>query len=370
MINVQELPTVEMTFAEALNSALDYALSTRPEVILLGEDIGTPAGGIYGVTKSLEERHGVHRVRTTPISEQAIIGMGTGLALCGKRPVVEIMLMDYLTIASDLTSPLFGMYIYTSLGSDFFVWLVSFFLILSAGLFINFERNNSFAITSGNSVFSFHGLWDGAKGLWQNRLIRSCVICLSITLLVAGFYEIILFSLIEHLHQPLSVIGQLISSQGIGAVAGGLVSIKLVNKLSFGVMVSLGFFIQFAGILGLFSQSISLIYFSCVVFGFGAPISMVGLDTLIQTTIPSEIQGRANTSLDAITSIPFSLSFLISSLMTAVIPYRIMLFYMATVTVTAACFLLLSLRKKKVILAHQITVIYRTEINRIGEPRD
>lgn len=101
MNSAQELSTVEMTFAEALNSALDYALSTCPEVILLGEDIGTPAGGIYKVTHGLEERHGAQRVRTTPISEQGIVGMGTGLALCGKRPVVEIMLMDYLTIASD-----------------------------------------------------------------------------------------------------------------------------------------------------------------------------------------------------------------------------------------------------------------------------
>ncbi|MDX7991755.1 alpha-ketoacid dehydrogenase subunit beta [Xenorhabdus sp. psl] len=90
-----------MTFAEALNSALDYALQTNPDVVLLGEDIGTPSGGIYKVTQGLEERYGAGRVITTPISEQGIIGMGTGLALCGKRPVVEIMLMDYLTIASD-----------------------------------------------------------------------------------------------------------------------------------------------------------------------------------------------------------------------------------------------------------------------------
>ena len=93
--------TKQMTFAEALNSALDHALQTSPDVILLGEDIGTPSGGIYRVTQGLEERYGSGRVITTPISEQAIVGIGTGLALCGKRPVIEIMLMDYLTIASD-----------------------------------------------------------------------------------------------------------------------------------------------------------------------------------------------------------------------------------------------------------------------------
>ncbi|WP_116964686.1 alpha-ketoacid dehydrogenase subunit beta [Fastidiosibacter lacustris] len=101
MKRAHELSTSLMTFAEALNSALDYALQTNPDVILLGEDIGIPSGGIYRVTQGLEECYGARRVITTPISEQGIIGMGIGLALCGKRPVVEIMLMDYLTIASD-----------------------------------------------------------------------------------------------------------------------------------------------------------------------------------------------------------------------------------------------------------------------------
>lgn len=90
-----------MTFAEALNSALAHALNTDPDVVLLGEDIGKPSGGIYRVTQGLEDSYGSRRVITTPISEQGIIGVGIGLALSGKRPVAEIMLMDYLTIASD-----------------------------------------------------------------------------------------------------------------------------------------------------------------------------------------------------------------------------------------------------------------------------
>lgn len=93
--------TSALTFAEALNSALDQALKTDPDVVLLGEDIGMPSGGIYRVTQGLEESYGARRVINTPISEQGIIGVGIGLALSGKRPVVEIMLMDYLTIASD-----------------------------------------------------------------------------------------------------------------------------------------------------------------------------------------------------------------------------------------------------------------------------
>lgn len=101
MMTVPDTTTSLMTFAQALNSALEYALRTNPDVYLLGEDIGLPSGGIYRVTQGLEEKFGTRRVLTTPISEQGIIGVGVGLALCGKRPVAEIMLMDYLTIASD-----------------------------------------------------------------------------------------------------------------------------------------------------------------------------------------------------------------------------------------------------------------------------
>lgn len=244
-----------------------------------------------------------------------------------------------------LTAPLFGVYVYTALGNQFFVWWVSLSLMGSACLFMNVETMHRSCHLSERALFSFQGLWEGARGLWQVQLIRSCVICLSVTLLVAGFYEMILFSLIDHLHQPLSVIGQLISAQGAGAVLGGGISIKLVTRLPSGVLVATGLLVQVAGILGLFAQDMALLFISCAIFGFGAPISMVGLDTLIQTTLPATVQGRANTSLEAITSIPFSLSFLISSLMTTVISYQLMLGSMAVVTLSAAVFLLLAIRK-------------------------
>ena len=249
-----------------------------------------------------------------------------------------------------LTAPLLGVYLYTTFGSYFFVWFVSISLIISAFLFLNLEKkDHHLASQEKVNILSFHGLMDGAKGLWRDPLIRSCVICLSVTLLVAGFYEIILFSILDHLERPLSLIGQLISAQGVGAVIGGIMSIKLIKKVPPGLLVSCGLFIQAIGIMGLFSSEMTLIYISCAIFGFGSPVSMVGLDTLIQTKLPASVQGRANTSLEAITSIPFSFSFLISSLMTTVISYKVMLWYMAVVTVLAAVFLMLAVRKKPII---------------------
>jgi len=70
-------------------------------VFLLGEDISDPGGGVYNVTKGLSVKYGEHRVRDTPISESAIIGAATGAALAGKRPVAEIMIMDFLGVCLD-----------------------------------------------------------------------------------------------------------------------------------------------------------------------------------------------------------------------------------------------------------------------------
>jgi pyruvate/2-oxoglutarate/acetoin dehydrogenase E1 component len=87
------------TFIEILRRALDEELGRDPAVHLLGEDVA--AGGAFGVTRGLAQKHGAQRVRNTPISEAAIAGLATGAALCGLRPVLEIMFIDFTTLSLD-----------------------------------------------------------------------------------------------------------------------------------------------------------------------------------------------------------------------------------------------------------------------------
>jgi acetoin:2,6-dichlorophenolindophenol oxidoreductase subunit beta len=88
------------TFIEILRRALDEELGRDPAVHLLGEDVA--AGGAFGVTRGLAQKHGAQRVRNTPISEAAIAGLATGAALCGLRPVLEIMFIDFTTLSLDI----------------------------------------------------------------------------------------------------------------------------------------------------------------------------------------------------------------------------------------------------------------------------
>jgi pyruvate/2-oxoglutarate/acetoin dehydrogenase E1 component len=90
-----------MTFAGAVNRALAEAMELESKVILLGEDIADPAGGVMKATAGLSTRFGTDRVRATPIAEQAIIGAAIGASLGGYRPVAEVMLMDFFAVCMD-----------------------------------------------------------------------------------------------------------------------------------------------------------------------------------------------------------------------------------------------------------------------------
>ncbi|MGF6654739.1 pyruvate/2-oxoglutarate/acetoin dehydrogenase E1 component [Paraburkholderia youngii] len=88
---------------QAVNFALDDAMAADVNVIVLGEDVADgQEGGIVGVTKGLSSKYGTSRVRSTPISEQAIIGAAIGASMVGMRPVAEIMLMNFTTVAMDM----------------------------------------------------------------------------------------------------------------------------------------------------------------------------------------------------------------------------------------------------------------------------
>jgi 2-oxoisovalerate dehydrogenase E1 component len=89
----------ETTYVKAINAALAEAMRADPDVFVVGEDVAE--GGPYTATAGLAEEFGAERVRNTPISEAAIAGVAIGAAQSGLRPVVEIMFIDFLTLALD-----------------------------------------------------------------------------------------------------------------------------------------------------------------------------------------------------------------------------------------------------------------------------
>ncbi|MFM1551261.1 MAG: alpha-ketoacid dehydrogenase subunit beta [Lentisphaeria bacterium] len=84
----------------AMNEALNAAMEADDDVVLFGEDIGA-YGGVWALSKGLQKKYGEARVFDTPLSECAIMGTCAGAAMAGLRPVIEIMYVDFMTIAMD-----------------------------------------------------------------------------------------------------------------------------------------------------------------------------------------------------------------------------------------------------------------------------
>jgi 2-oxoisovalerate dehydrogenase E1 component len=84
---------------DAITAALDAELAADERVFVAGIDVGA-GGNVFGLTRGLRDRFG-DRVRDTPISETAIMGIGVGAAMAGMRPVVELMYLDFVGVCLD-----------------------------------------------------------------------------------------------------------------------------------------------------------------------------------------------------------------------------------------------------------------------------
>jgi 2-oxoisovalerate dehydrogenase E1 component len=92
--------TRDMTFIEAVNTALRAELESDANALVYGEDVGRP-GGVFGASRNLQRDFGADRVFDTPISENAILGSAVGAAISGMKPIVEIMWLDFMMVAFD-----------------------------------------------------------------------------------------------------------------------------------------------------------------------------------------------------------------------------------------------------------------------------
>ncbi len=90
----------EITYREAINEAYREEMKKDKRVVTFGEDLAE-YGGAFAVTQGLLDEFGPERVKTTPISEVAIVGTAVGSAMVGLRPVAEVMFDDFVFIAGD-----------------------------------------------------------------------------------------------------------------------------------------------------------------------------------------------------------------------------------------------------------------------------
>ena len=90
----------QINMVQSLNRSLDRLMATDERIIIMGEDVGRD-GGVFRVTDNLLNKYGTERVIDTPLNELAIIGMASGMAMYGLKPIAEIQFQDYIFPAFD-----------------------------------------------------------------------------------------------------------------------------------------------------------------------------------------------------------------------------------------------------------------------------
>lgn len=90
-----------ITMIGAIREAIDEEMARDENVIMIGEDISASMGGPFGSCIGLQEKYGVHRLYSTPISEWGFTGIAVGAAMRGKRPIAELMYNDFISVCLD-----------------------------------------------------------------------------------------------------------------------------------------------------------------------------------------------------------------------------------------------------------------------------
>ncbi|AFZ34030.1 Pyruvate dehydrogenase (acetyl-transferring) [Stanieria cyanosphaera PCC 7437] len=99
-IEWQEATVSKQRLVKAINQTFKDLMQEQPKMLFIGEDVKSPYGGAFKVAQELSDLF-AERVFNTPISEAAIVGLSTGLAMEGYYPFVEIMFGDFTTLILD-----------------------------------------------------------------------------------------------------------------------------------------------------------------------------------------------------------------------------------------------------------------------------
>jgi MFS family permease len=179
----------------------------------------------------------------------------------------------------------------------------------------------------------------GIEHVWRTLPLRQIVIGVTIALLVVGFSETLIFSVIHHLGHKPSFFGVLATLQGIGAIAGGITAGAVLRRIGEvrGVGIGLALFGACAALLALPSLPVVLLAFP--VAGVGLSWLIVGFNTAVQTRTPLVIQGRVSAASEISVSLAQTISIATGAALSTLVDYRVLLVVMAAVVVASAAYL-------------------------------
>lgn len=180
----------------------------------------------------------------------------------------------------------------------------------------------------------------GVRHLAGDAVLRRTVLAVAVGFLVAGFAESIFFPVLDHLHEPATFAGPLLSMQGVGAIAGGLSAPWLIRRIGESALVGSGLALFGVGDLVFAAPSLPVVLGGIVVAGLGVAWLVVGFTTLLQRRTPNRLMGRVSSAADLVVGTPQTLSIGVGAVLVAVVDFRVLLLVMAIVLVGCGAVLL------------------------------
>lgn len=192
----------------------------------------------------------------------------------------------------------------------------------------------------------------GIEHVWRTLPLRQIVLGATIALLVIGFAETLIFSVIAHLGKNPSFFGVFAALQGVGSIAGGLTAALVVRRLGDVRTVGVGLGIFGIGDVLLTVTSLPVVLSGFFIAGIGIVWAIVAFSTALQTRTPLAIQGRVSSAADISLSVAQTVSIATGAALSTVVDYRVLLVIMAAVVVASAAYL--GTRREQVIPAEVV----------------
>jgi MFS family permease len=187
----------------------------------------------------------------------------------------------------------------------------------------------------------------GLRHLAGERVLRHVLIGFAMCILVLGFTESAIYALLDAFDKPATFVSVIVSVQGVGAVVGGLSSSAVVKRVGEVAACVAGLLVMVVGVavMGL-THSVVVVCLSAAVFGASLPLITVAFMTLVQRRTPQPIMGRVSTAVEVVMATPQAVSLALGSLLVVLLSYRSIFSVMAGVTVLAAAYIAVTLRRQ------------------------
>jgi predicted MFS family arabinose efflux permease len=179
----------------------------------------------------------------------------------------------------------------------------------------------------------------GIEHIWRTLPLRQMLTGGTVALLVAGFAETLIFSVIQHLGKPPSFFGVLGTLQGAGAIAGGVTAASVIRRLGDTSSVGIGLGLFGFGDLLLVVPSLPVAMVGFAIAGVGLTWAIVAYTTALQLRTPLAIQGRVSAAAEISLSVAQTVSIATGAALSTFVDYRILLAAMAGVIALSAVYL-------------------------------